>query len=94
MELLENDYLLQQQESSTYDLEYRREVFHWAADRIRTRVKEATWLAFWKTAVESQSPESVAEQLEMTVGAVYVARSRVIAKLAEETKVFDRQIQA
>ena len=92
-DLLENQALSQTQESSTFDLEYRREVFHWAANRVRTRVKNETWLAFWKTAVESESPESVAEQLGMTVGTVYVARSRVIAKLAEETKTFVKQSQ-
>lgn len=89
VELLENRCSHPGSESSTFDLEYRREVFHWAANRVRAAVKVSTWNAFWKTAVELQSPASVADQLGMTVGAVYVARSRVIAKLAEETKLFD-----
>ena len=36
------------------------------------------------TAVEDQEPETVASQLKMTTGAVYIARSRVISRLRDE----------
>ena len=41
----------------------------------------ATWQAFWQTAVEGRPPAEVAAELGLSVGAVYVARSRVLARL-------------
>lgn len=60
---------------------YRLRMFEWAAPQVRQQVKEKTWRAFWMTAVEGRRVEEVASLLEMTLGGVYVARSRVIAKL-------------
>lgn len=65
-------------------LEHRRMLFRWAADRVQGSVKPATWQAFWMTAVEEQNVEDVAENLGLTTGAVYIARSRVVARLRDE----------
>lgn len=65
-------------------LEHRRVLFRWAADRIQAVVKPATWQAFWLTAVDEKSVEEVASQLGLTTGAVYIARSRVLAKMRDE----------
>ena len=70
-------------------LEHRRELFRWAADRVKQTVKEATWNAFWMTAVEERDVEDVASQLGVTSGAVYIARSRVLAKLRDEVKKWE-----
>ena len=67
----------------------RRELFVWAADRVKTSVKEATWQAFWQTAVLEQSPEAVGEELRMSVGAVYIARSRVLTRLRKEIQKWE-----
>ncbi len=40
-----------------------------------------TWRAFWQTAVEGRPPAAVAAELGLSVGAVYIARSRVLARL-------------
>jgi RNA polymerase sigma-70 factor (ECF subfamily) len=37
-----------------------------------------------QTAVEGRRPSDVATDLEMTIGAVYVARSRVLKRLRKE----------
>lgn len=65
-------------------LEHRRVLFRWAAERIEASVRPTTWRAFWMTAVETQSAENVAETLGLTPGAVYIARSRILAKLRDE----------
>ena len=64
--------------------EYRREVFRWAARRIRLEFAEATWLAFWRTTVEGMSVRDVSRQLEISEGAIYTARSRVMRRLKQE----------
>ena len=40
-----------------------------------------TWQAFWQTAVKNKPVDEVASQLKISRGAIYVARSRVIAAL-------------
>ncbi len=73
-----------------WDREYERRLFTWAAEQVRPAVQESTWQAFWRTAVEGQSGQEVAEALGMTVAAVYLAKSRVMARLKQEI----RQLQA
>jgi len=70
-----------QTDSAVFDLEHRRQVFRWAAAKIRQQVSDQSWQAFWLTAVEGESASGVAKKLSMTVGAVYVARCRVLAKI-------------
>jgi RNA polymerase sigma-70 factor (ECF subfamily) len=81
-------------EVALVDEEYRRSVFRWAADRVRGNVRPATWQAFWQTCVEGRSPADVAERLGVSVGNVYVARSRVIARLRRAVEEFEREHSA
>jgi RNA polymerase sigma-70 factor (ECF subfamily) len=71
-------------ESEDWVQEYERQLFHWAAEQVRSAFTDKTWQAFWRTAVEGQSAQTVAEQLALTPGAVYVARSRVLARLIKQ----------
>lgn len=68
---------------SDFEREEERQIFLWAAEKARENFTESTWMAFWMTGVDGQSPQAVAQRLEMSVGAVYIARSRVMAKLRE-----------
>ena len=70
-------------EYSDWDADYARHVFHWAAAIVRQQVSEQTWQAFEITAVEGQSGSDTAKTLGMTIGAVYLARSRVMSRLRE-----------
>ena len=72
-----------EQDSALFDAEYRRRLFQWAAAKIRREFRDATWKAFWQTSVEGAPAKEVGQALGMTVGAVYVARSRVMARLKQ-----------
>ncbi|MEP3479892.1 MAG: sigma-70 family RNA polymerase sigma factor [Fuerstiella sp.] len=67
--------------ATLFRMEYRRTCFQHAAACIRAEFSQATWSAFWLTAVELQSIESTAKQLGKSHGAVRVARCRVLDRL-------------
>lgn len=71
------------EESSQFDLEYRREVFHFAAEQVKEQVKDSTWQAFWMTSIEGHTSEEAARALGLTVGAVHIAKSRVRNRLRD-----------
>src|SRR5947209_12059228 len=66
-----------------WEAEWERRLFAWACEQIRPGVAEATWQAFWRTALLGQPGKQVAEDLGLTVAAVYHARSRILARLKE-----------
>ncbi len=73
----------EEDDRSQWDLEYERRLFEWAAEKARSEFQDSTWQAFWLTAVDNQSASAVAEKLDLSVGAVYVAKSRVTARLRQ-----------
>jgi RNA polymerase sigma-70 factor (ECF subfamily) len=82
--LLEEEPTPDAAEAELWGREHDRQLFHWAAGEVRGDFAEATWQAFWQTAVEGRSGQEVADALGMTVGAVYVAKSRVLARLTKK----------
>ncbi len=50
-------------------------------NKCGAEVQPATWQAFWETGVVGTSPAEAAKKLGMTVGAVRVAKCRVLARL-------------
>jgi RNA polymerase sigma-70 factor (ECF subfamily) len=76
------------EEATLWDEQYERRVFAWAAEQVRDEFQEQTWQAFWRTAVEGLGAKEVADQLAMSPGAVYVAKSRVLARLREQVQQF------
>jgi RNA polymerase sigma factor (sigma-70 family) len=81
-------------ESALFDIEYRRQIFASAAQRARPHFQETTWLAFWRTGVEGRDVSEVAAELGLTPGALYVARSRVMARLRQEIDQLERGTSA
>ncbi|HUY92253.1 MAG TPA: sigma-70 family RNA polymerase sigma factor [Pirellulales bacterium] len=77
--------VLNEQEDPAIDLElnYRREAFRAIARKVRAEFEEATWQAFWMTAVEGVSVDKAARSLGRSAGAIYTARSRIIRRLQE-----------
>jgi RNA polymerase sigma-70 factor (ECF subfamily) len=74
------------EDAALWDEEYERRLFTWAAEQVRGCFRETTWDAFWQSAVEGRSGKDVAEALGMTVAAVYLAKSRVMARLRREIR--------
>lgn len=79
------------EDSAFFDLEYRRRLFQVAADQVQTQFEESTWRAFWLSSVEQRPLIEVCEELELSRGAVYVARSRVMAKLRLRVEQLERE---
>ena len=71
------------EESELFDREEERQTFLWAASQIRSEFREPTWQAFWRTAVDGLDAATVADELDVNVGMVYVSRSRVMKRLRE-----------
>jgi len=74
---------LDTEEQARWEEEYRERLFDWAAEKARPEFQPTTWEAFQRTAVDSVSVKEVAGQLGISIGAMYIARSRVIARLRE-----------
>ena len=74
-----------------FAIEARRQMFRWAAQRIRIEFTPATWDMFWRTSVMGESVSDVAAAAERTTGAVYIARHRVIARMKEEVADLSNQ---
>lgn len=72
------------EEHSDWDRDYDHRLFCWAAEQIRSEFKEPTWQAFWQTVMEERPGKEVAARIGLSVGAVYIARSRVLARLKEK----------
>lgn len=71
-------------------IEYRREVFRWAARQVRQEFQQATWDAFWLTAVDGRSVGDVADELARNPGAIYAARSRIIRRIQEKVTEYEQ----
>jgi RNA polymerase sigma-70 factor (ECF subfamily) len=81
-------------DQSEWDAQYLRHIFNWAAERVRPEFQESTWQAFWKTTVEEEDGKQVAESLGLSVGAVYVAKSRVLTRLRQEIQLVEEEEMA
>ena len=60
------------------------DVYHRALELIRGDFADHTWQAFWRTAVNNQTPAEVAPALGMSKVAVRQAKARVLRRLKEE----------
>jgi RNA polymerase sigma factor (sigma-70 family) len=70
-----------------WDHEYDQRVFSWAVDRVKGSFTEKTWQAFWQVSVEGKNARDVAQNVGISVGAVYIAKSRVLARLKEQIQL-------
>lgn len=69
--------------SKVWDREYDEYVARFLLDRIRPDFSERTWRAFQRFALDGVSADKVAHELEISTNAVFIAKSRVMAKLRQ-----------
>jgi RNA polymerase sigma factor (sigma-70 family) len=67
----------------TWKREHQANLLRWAAGQIRKEFKDATWDAFWRTAILGENADTVAGELGLSMNALYIARSRVTGRLKQ-----------
>lgn len=86
-----NDHADTTDGTEAWELEYQRRLAALAMERVKTEFQENTWRAFWLTAVDGVAAPEAAKTIGMSTGAIYVAKSRVLARLKEEVEAMRRQ---
>lgn len=88
-------HLLEEQpapaEQADWDEEYEKRLFTCAAESVRECFSETTWQAFWLAAVEGKSGKDVSNHLGISVAAVYLAKSRVMARLRQKIQEWEEE---
>ena len=80
--------------AEAWEVEYQRRLASLAMERIKGEFQETTWRAFWLSAVDGQAAVDAARQVGISTGAIYVAKSRVLARLKAEVEAIERQEEA
>jgi RNA polymerase sigma-70 factor (ECF subfamily) len=70
-------------QEAQWQAEWEQRLAAWACEQVRRDVTDIAWQAFWRTTIEGQSTSQVADDLGVTIGVVYHARSRIVARLKE-----------
>jgi RNA polymerase sigma-70 factor (ECF subfamily) len=73
--------------TADWEIDFQRTLAARAMERVQGEFQGATWQAFVQTAVEGRTPAQVATRVGLSVGAVYVAKSRVITRLRQEIEL-------
>ena len=82
--LLEEQPVPNPEDAEAFEAEYRARMLEWAAERVRGEFTDAVWGGFWATGVEGRPATEVVAALELGVGSVYNAKSRVMGRLRGE----------
>ncbi len=67
-----------------WEEEYRQHLANRAVELIQNEFQATTWKAFWEFVTHDRPAAEVAEELKISVNAVYIAKSRVLTRLREE----------
>ena len=64
--------------------EFHQRLLDWACAQVRDEFQDSTWTAFRLTAIEGKAAKEAAQATGLSIGAVYIARSRVTARIREQ----------
>ena len=73
-------------EERLWQEEYERRLFLYASAKVQECFEASSWKAFWQTAVEGRDAKTVAAELQMSMGAVYTAKCRVLERIKREVQ--------
>jgi RNA polymerase sigma factor (sigma-70 family) len=76
------------------DDEHHRSLLRTAAELVRDEFHASSWQAFWLTTLGELSVPEAAEKLQLSTGAVYAARSRILRRLQEVAQQYDHEHEA
>lgn len=72
--------------SQLWNKEHDLHVTRRLLEMLQSQFEPRTWTAFRRVALEGASPDAVAAELGVTVNAVFIAKSRVLARLRQEAE--------
>ena len=72
-----------------WDDQYESQLFQWAAAKVQAEIDVKTWQAFWLAAVEGLPAKQISEEVGISQGAVWIAKSRVIRRLKDAIARFE-----
>lgn len=70
--------------SKLWDQEHDHHVTHRLLEQIKPQFEPKTWQAFQRVTLDGIAPDRVAEELGVSVNAVFIAKSRVLSRLRQE----------
>jgi RNA polymerase sigma-70 factor (ECF subfamily) len=70
--------------SRQWDQEHDQHVTSRLLELIKPKFEPSTWQAFQRVALDGVSPDQAAAELGITTNAVFIAKSRVLARLRQE----------
>jgi RNA polymerase sigma-70 factor (ECF subfamily) len=73
--------------SRLWDEQHEQHVLRSLLDHVRPEFAQKAWRAFHRVALDGVPARTVAEELDMTVNAVLIAKSRVLARLRQTAGV-------
>ena len=71
-------------EDTFWQIEYQQQLVSRALKLMQAEFQAKTWKACWECVVAGKPATDVARELELSVAAVYAAKSRVLRRLREE----------
>ena len=72
--------------SRLWDTQHDQHVLRALMEQVRPEFSESRWRAFCRVSLDGVAPRVTAEELGMTVNAVLIAKSRVLARLKQEAR--------
>lgn len=73
------------------ELEYRRQLYRMAAQTVRLRADEDSWLAFSLTTIDGLTVDEAACKLGKSTGAIYVSRGRIMRRLRDAVRKMESE---
>ncbi len=89
-DIAEQRYGLEEQ----FEAELQMQTFRWAAERVKGQVAYRTWRSFWITAVEGRPARDAVSETGASLGSVYAAKCRVMARIRDEVRSLNDREEA